>query len=99
MGGLFVATVMAGVILILMGVLKLGTLIKYIPKTITVGFTSGIAVTIFLGQIKDFLGITYSGGIKPIETVEKIEANIEFFGSLTWQSVDRKSTLLNSSHA
>lgn len=87
MGGLFVATVMAGVMLILMGVLKLGTLIKYIPKTITVGFTSGIAVTIFLGQIKDFLGITYSAGVRPIETVEKIEANIEFFGSLTWQSL------------
>ena len=87
MGGLFVATVMAGVLLILMGVLKLGTLIKYIPKTITVGFTSGIAVTIFLGQIKDFLGITYLSGVKPIETIEKVEANIEFFGSLTWQSL------------
>ena len=51
MSGLIVATLMAGIILILMGVLKLGSLIKYVPKTITVGFTAGIAVTIFLGQI------------------------------------------------
>lgn len=77
MDGLFIATVMAGIILILMGVLKLGNLIKYIPNTITVGFTAGIAVTIFLGQIKDFLGLTYAEGLKPIETFEKIEANIE----------------------
>ncbi len=77
MDGLFFATVIAGIILILMGVLKLGNLIKFIPHTITVGFTAGIAVTIFIGQIKDFLGITYESGIKPIETIEKIEANIE----------------------
>ena len=87
MQGLFVATVMAGVMLILMGVLKLGTLIKFIPRTITVGFTAGIAVTIFLGQIKDFLGLTYGQGVKPIETIEKIEANIEFIGSFSWQSL------------
>ena len=61
MDGLFIATVIAGILLVLMGVLKLGTLIKYIPKTITVGFTAGIAVTIFIGQIKDFLGLTYDG--------------------------------------
>ncbi len=77
MDGLFIATVMAGIILIIMGVLKLGNLIKFIPHTITVGFTAGIAVTIFLGQIKDFLGLTYRKGLKPIETFEKIEANIE----------------------
>lgn len=77
MDGLFIATVMAGIILIIMGVLKLGNLIKFIPNTITVGFTAGIAVTIFLGQIKDFLGLTYRKGLKPIETFEKIEANIE----------------------
>ena len=77
MDGLFIATVMAGIILIIMGVLKLGNLIKFIPNTITVGFTSGIAVTILLGQIKDFLGLKYADGLKPIETFEKIEANIE----------------------
>lgn len=76
MDGLFLATVMAGILLILFGVLKLGTFIKYMPHTITVGFTGGIAVTILLGQIKDFLGLTYANGVKPIETFEKIEANI-----------------------
>lgn len=86
MGGLFVATVMAGIMLIIMGVLKLGSLIKFIPKTITVGFTSGIAVTIFIGQIKDFLGLTYQG-VRPIETMEKIYANIEFIDTFSWQSL------------
>ncbi len=83
MDGLFIATVMAGLMLILMGVLKLGSLIRFIPKTITVGFTAGIAVTIFIGQIKDFLGITYSAGLKPIETIEKIEANIGAIGTFS----------------
>ncbi len=87
MGGLFIATVMAGILLILMGVLKLGSLIKYMPHPITVGFTGGIAVTILFGQIKDFFGITYAEGVRPIETIEKIEANIEFFGSFSWQSL------------
>lgn len=76
MDGLFLATVMAGILLVLFGVLKLGTFIKYMPHTITVGFTGGIAVTILLGQVKDFLGLTYAAGVKPIETFEKIEANI-----------------------
>ena len=58
--GLATATVMAGVILIVMGLLKLGGLIKFIPVTITTGFTSGIAITIAIGQIKDFLGLTYA---------------------------------------
>ena len=72
--GLAIATVMAGMILILMGVLRLGTLIRYIPKTITVGFTSGIAVTIVIGQIKDFLGLTFAPGTNAVESTEKIEA-------------------------
>ncbi len=87
MEGLFIATVMAGIMLVLMGIFKLGTLIKFIPHTITVGFTAGIAVTIFLGQIKDFLGLTYKSGIKPIEAIEKLEANIEFIDTFTWQAV------------
>lgn len=87
MEGLILATLTAGALLILMGVFKLGTLIKYIPKTITVGFTGGIAVTILLGQIKDFLGLTYGLGVKPIETLEKIEANIEAIGTFSWQSL------------
>ena len=56
MDGLILATIMAGIILIVMGFLRLGNLIKFIPYTITTGFTSGIAVTILIGQIKDFLG-------------------------------------------
>ena len=87
MDGLFLATIMAGFLLILMGVFKLGSLIKFIPYTITTGFTAGIAVTILIGQIKDFFGITYSGGLKPIETLEKISANIEFFNTFHWQAL------------
>ncbi len=74
--GLCLATVMAGIILILMGVCRVGALIKYIPKTITVGFTSGIAVTIAIGQIKDFLGLTFAKGTHAVETMEKLEAVI-----------------------
>ncbi len=87
MPGLIIASLMAGIILIIMGVLKLGTLIKYVPKTITVGFTAGIAVTIFLGQIKDFLGITYQDGATPIEAIEKVEANIHNISTFNWQSL------------
>ncbi len=87
MDGLFLATVMAGVLLILMGALKLGSLIRFIPHTITVGFTAGIAVTILVGQIKDFLGLTYAAGVKPIETIEKLEANIHAIGTFSWQAL------------
>ncbi len=72
--GLAIATLMAGAILILMGVLRLGSLIKYIPESITVGFTSGIAVTIVIGQIKDFFGLTFPVGTNAVEAVEKLEA-------------------------
>lgn len=72
--GLAIATLMAGAMLILMGLLRLGSLIKYIPETITVGFTSGIAVTIVIGQIKDFLGLTFAAGTNAVEAVEKLEA-------------------------
>jgi len=87
MNGLFVATILAGIMLIFMGVFKLGALIKYIPYTITTGFTSGIAVTILVGQIKDFFGLSYAEGVKPIETIEKIEANIDAFNTFSWQSL------------
>ena len=87
MGRLFLATILAGIILILMGVFKFGALIKYIPYTITTGFTAGIAVTIFIGQIKDFLGLSYASGVKPIETFEKIEANIDAIGTFSWQAL------------
>lgn len=73
-GGLVLATIMAGLILILMGVFRFGSLIKYIPYTITTGFTSGIALTIVIGQIKDFLGLTFPEGMPTVETAEKVEA-------------------------
>ncbi|MBE7033932.1 MAG: sulfate permease [Ruminococcaceae bacterium] len=87
MDGLVVATVLAGVFLILMGVFKLGSLIKYIPYTITTGFTAGIAVTILIGQLKDFFGITYLGGEKPIEAVEKLEVFFEYIGTINVEAV------------
>ncbi|BCZ49343.1 sodium-independent anion transporter [Clostridium gelidum] len=62
LNGLITATIMAGIILIIMGVLRFGSLIKYIPQTITIGFTAGIAVTLMSTQIKDFFGL-------PIDTV------------------------------
>ncbi len=79
--GLAIATLMAGGILIIMGVCRLGTLIKYIPETITVGFTSGVAVTIVIGQIKDFLGLSFAPGTNAVEAMEKLEAIIESIGS------------------
>lgn len=78
--GLAIATIMAGMILILMGVLKLGGLIKFIPYTITTGFTSGIAVTILIGQLKDFFGLTFSGA--PVETMEKLAEVVRTFGTV-----------------
>ena len=69
MSGLTIATFMAGVFLILFGLLRLGTIIKYIPYPIVVGFTSGIAVTIFTTQIKDLFGLTMD--TVPSEFVEK----------------------------
>lgn len=75
MDGLILATIMAGIILILMGLFKFGKLIKFIPYTITLGFTAGIAVTIFVGQIASFAGIDTSGYKgETIETVDKIKA-------------------------
>ena len=62
MDGLIVATIMAGIILVIMGLLKFGNLIRFIPYTITTGFTFGIAVTIVIGKIKDFLCLTYPEG-------------------------------------
>ncbi|GAA6479910.1 MAG: sulfate permease [Enterocloster aldenensis] len=70
MEGLAAATILAGILLIVMGVLRLGSLIRFIPYTITTGFTTGIAVTIFIGQIKDFMGITFLHS--PVETMEKL---------------------------
>lgn len=87
MEGLVVATILAGVILILMGFLRLGNLIKFIPYTITTGFTSGIAVTILVGQIKDFLGLSIVTEEPLIETMEKLKAVFSFIYTINWQAV------------
>ena len=87
MDGLFLATVMAGLLLILMGVCKLGGPIRFIPKAITVGFTGGIAVTILLGQVKDFLGLSYGEEVKAVETLEKVEANVHALSTFSWQAL------------
>ena len=80
MQGLTIATLMAGVFLILLGVLRLGTIIKYIPYPIVVGFTSGIAVTIFTTQVKDLLGMTMDA--VPSDFVEKWVAYIGNMGHI-----------------
>ena len=85
MPGLIVATIMAGIILVLMGIFRFGALIKFIPYTIVTGFTSGIAVTIVIGQIKDFLGLTFNHS--PVETVEKVEEIINCIGTFNWQAL------------
>lgn len=87
MDGLIVATILAGIFLILMGLCHFGSLIKFIPFTITTGFTSGIAVTIVIGQLKDFFGLTYPNGVKPIETVENFEAVINNFSTINMDAV------------
>lgn len=87
MAGLAMATLMAGIILIIMGIFRFGNLIKFIPYTITTGFTAGIAVTIVIGQLKDFFGITYADGISPVETMEKLEAFIQSFDTFNYQAL------------
>ncbi|MBQ9851930.1 MAG: STAS domain-containing protein [Ruminiclostridium sp.] len=76
LSGLALATLMAGIILIIMGLCKFGNLIKFIPYTITTGFTAGIAVTILIGQLKDFMGLTFAPHMSPVETMEKLECVI-----------------------
>ena len=78
--GLTIATLMAGVFLIMFGVLHLGTIIKYIPYPIVVGFTSGIALTIFTTQIKDLFGLTMES--VPSDFIEKWVAYIGSFGTI-----------------
>ncbi len=85
--GLALATVMAGILLILMGVFRLGSLIRFIPHTITTGFTAGIAVTILIGQLKDFFGLTYPDGTTAIETMEKLEIFFEHISTINLWSV------------
>ena len=87
MEGLVLATILAGVFLILMGVFRLGDLIRFIPYTITTGFTAGIAVTILIGQLKDFFGVTYQHGEAPVESLEKIKAIAANWNTFNVQSL------------
>ena len=80
MDGLIIATIMAGIILILMGIFRLGNLIKFMPNSITTGFTSGIAVTIVIGQLKDFFGLTFTHS--PVETMEKLAEFAKCFSTI-----------------
>ena len=78
--GLTIATLMAGFFLVLFGLLRLGTIIKYIPYPIVVGFTSGIAVTIFTTQIKDLFGLTLPSN--PSDFIEKWGVNLQNFNTI-----------------
>ena len=80
--GLVVATIMAGIILIIMGVCHFGTLIKFIPYTITTGFTCGIAVTLFVGQLKDFFGLSIEK--VPSDFLPKVKSYIDNIGTINW---------------
>ena len=86
MDGLIIATIMAGIILIILGIVKAGALIKFIPYTITTGFTAGIAVTILIGQFKDFFGVDFRGE-KPIETIDKLKVFFANIDSLNVQAM------------
>lgn len=84
MNGLVIATIMAGIMLVLMGLFKFGALIKYIPNTITTGFTFGIAVTIVIGQLKDFMGLTFNES--PVESMEKLKEVFLCISTFNWQA-------------
>ncbi len=83
--GLVIATLMAGIILIIFGLLRFGSLIKYISYPITVGFTAGIAVTLFSTQVKDFLGLAINK--VPSEFLPKWSMYISNMGTLSWQTL------------
>lgn len=85
LNGLAVAMIMAGIFLVLLGVFKLGRLIKFIPSPITVGFTAGIGVTIFTLEVKDFLGL--SPETMPTKFLGKWEYYLSHLNEVNWQSV------------
>lgn len=82
--GLAIAGIMAGVILILMGLLRAGNVMKFFPYPITIGFTTGIGVTLFIGQIKDFCGFTNVTGTEAIEKIISYFENIKSFDIATF---------------
>lgn len=82
--GLLVATLMGGVLLVLMGLFRLGTVIKFIPYPIIVGFTSGIAVTIFTTQVADIFGLDFGGEKVPGDFIEKWALYFRHFDTINW---------------
>ena len=84
--GLVAATIIAGILLVLMGLFKLGAIIRFVPFTITTGFTAGIAVTLTIGQLKDFFGLTYPPDTVTVETTEKLAALVGNFSTVNWQA-------------
>ena len=82
--GLIVATILAGIILVIMGICRFGSLIKYIPYTITTGFTCGIAVTLFVGQLKDFFGLEIAS--VPSEFLNKVIAYVQNISTINLTS-------------
>ena len=85
--GLMVATMMAGIILVLLGIFKLGTIIKFIPYPIIIGFTSGIAVTIFTTQIADIFGLNFNGEKVPGDFIGKWILYFHHFDTVNWWNV------------
>ena len=85
--GLMVATMMAGILLILLGIFKLGTIIKFIPYPIIIGFTSGIAVTIFTTQIADIFGLDFKGEKVPGDFIGKWILYFHHFDTVNWWNV------------
>ncbi len=85
MDGLIISTILAGIIMVIMGFCRFGALIKYIPGTITTGFTFGIAVTIIVGQVKDFLGLTFKES--PVETVDKVAEIVRRIDTFNYQAL------------
>lgn len=84
-GNLAICTIMAGVILVVMGLARLGTMIKFIPYPVTMGFTSGIAVLIFSTQVRDFFGLKMDQ--VPSEFIAKMKMLGKHFGTLQWPAV------------
>jgi SulP family sulfate permease len=84
--GLVMATILSGLVLIVAGLLRLGTYIRYIPYPVTVGFTAGIAVIIFASQLREMFGLTLPGA-EPGEILEKVKALWASRGTVTWAAV------------
>jgi len=89
---LVICTILAGGLLLVMGIARLGTMIKYIPYPVTMGFTSGIAVLIFTTQLKDFFGLRVDN--VPSEFIEKMKVLVGHFGTMQWPTIGLAATSL-----